>query len=581
MTMLETQSSAPLDEVQAARKAQPSRRRLFSSQTIGLTVAVVIVAFLALVPIVYLLDGVFFQNGSFTLAFFQKAYTADRLWSMLWNSFVYAAGATVLAMILGTALAYLVARTDVPMKGLVYAAALVPTIIPGVLHTIAWIFLASPQIGAINKLIEPAVGPGFFNVFSMPGMIFVEGIHSAPLVFLLMFAAFRNMDSSLEESALMSGARASTVFFRVTLPLVKPALALSALIMFIRVLSSFEVPALLGQSAGIWVFTSRIYYALTGFPVDYGTAGAYAVGLLVILGLFTGWQSRLNKRAKSYQTISGKGFRPATVRLRGYRPLAAGAVFVYFVITSLLPILILLYSSLLGFYTPPSAAAFSHMNLSNYSQLFQDPETVTAIKNSLILAVGAATIIMALTSLIAWIVVRARARGSSLLNGLTMMPIAIPGLILGVSLLFFYLRVPLPIYGSLWILLIAYITVFLPYGITYASSAMYQVSGELEESASVSGAGYFTVFRKITLPLLMPGLLAGWTFIVLLSVRELGASLLLYTPGRQVLSILIWQDWGDGKLVQLAALGIVMITFLIILVAVARKLGAKVGVQVL
>jgi len=161
------------------------------------------------------------------------------------------------------------------------------------------------------------------------------------------------------------------------------------------------------------------------------------------------------------------------------------------------------------------------------------------------------------------------------------MPIAIPGLILGVSLLFFYLRVPLPIYGTLWILLIAYVTVFLPYGITYASSAMYQVSGELEESASVSGAGYFTVFRRITLPLLMPGLLAGWTFIVLLSVRELGASLLLYTPGRQVLSILIWQDWGDGKLVQLAALGIVMITFLIILVAVARKLGAKVGVQAL
>lgn len=581
MSTLQAQPPAPPDQETAAYKVPLNHRRLFSSQTVSLTVAVVIVAFLALVPIAYLLDGVFVNNGSFTFEFFQKAYSGGRLGSMLWNTFIYGVGATAVSMVLGTALAYLVARTDVPMKGLVYAAALVPTIIPGVLHTIAWIFLASPQIGAINKLLEPVLGPGFLNIFSMPGMIFVEGIHSAPLVFLLMFAAFRNMDSSLEESALMSGARMSRVLFRVTLPLVKPALALAALIMFVRVISSFEVPTLLGQSAGIWVFTSRIYYALSGFPVDYGTAGAYAVGLLVILGVFTGWQSRLNRRAKSYQTISGKGFRPTTVRLRGYRPLAAAAVFVYFVIASLLPILILLYSSLLGFYSAPSAAAFSHMSLHNYAQLFQDPDTLTAMKNSLILAVGSATIIMALTSLIAWIVVRARARGSSLLSGLTMTPIAVPGLILGVSLLFFYLRVPLPIYGTLWILLIAYVTVFLPYGLTYASSAMYQISGELEESASVSGAGFFMVFRRVTLPLLMPGLIAGWTFIVLLSVRELGASLLLYTPGRQVLSILIWQDWGDGKLVQLAALGIVMITFLIILVAVARKLGAKVGVQAL
>jgi iron(III) transport system permease protein len=580
VTILDTQPPpAPLDQVTAVPEAPSSRRRLFTSETVGLTAAVVVVAFLALVPIVYLLAGVFFKNGSFTLEFFQKAYSAGRLGEMIWNSFVYGVGATAVAMVIGTGLAYLVARTDVPMKGLVYAAALVPMIIPGVLHTIAWIFLASPQIGSINKLIEPVVGPGFFDVFSMKGMIFVEGIHSAPLVFLLMFAAFKNMDSSLEESALMSGARMSTVFFRITLPLVKPALALSVLIMFIRVLSSFEVPALLGQSAGIWVFTSRIYYALTGFPVDYGTAGAYAVGLLAILTVFAWWQSRLNRKAKSYQTISGKGFRPTMVRLRGYRPVAGVLVFVYFVIASLLPILVLLYTSLLGFYTPPSSAAFSRMNLNNYAELFQDSDTLTAMKNSLVLAVGSATIIMVLTSLIAWIVVRARVRGSSLLNGLAMVPIGIPGLILGVSLLFFYLRVPLPIYGTMWILLIAYVTVFMPYGITYASSAMYQVSGELEESAKVSGGGWFTIFGRVTLPLLMPGLVAGWTFIVLVAVRELGASLLLYTPGRQVLSILIWQEWGDGKLVQLAALGIVMIAFLVVLVLVARRLGAKVGVQ--
>jgi iron(III) transport system permease protein len=580
VTLLQSEPTpAPLDQVTAIPTPPPSRRRLFTGQTVGLSVAVVVVAFLALVPIVYLIAGTFFKNGSFTFEFFKKAYSADRLLDMVGNSLVYGIGTTVLALVVGTGLAYLVARTDVPMKGLVYAAALVPMIIPGVLHTIAWIFLASPRIGSLNALVEPVVGPGFFNIFSMPGMIFVEGIHSAPLVFLLMFAAFKNMDSSLEESALMSGAKMPTVFFRITLPLVKPALALATLIMFIRALSSFEVPALLGQSAGIWVFTSRIYYSLSGYPVDYGTAGAYAIGLLVVLGIFTWWQSRLNKRSRSYQTISGKGFRPTTVRLRRFRGVAGAGVLVYFVITSLLPILVLIYTSLLGFYQAPSSRAFSRMNLNNYAGLFESDNTLTAMKNSLLLAVASATIIMVLTSVIAWITVRARARGSSLLSGLAMVPIGVPGLILGVSLLFFYLRVPLPIYGTMWILLIAYVTVFMPYGITYASSAMYQISAELEESAQVSGAGWWTVFRKVTLPLLMPGLIAGWTFIVLVAVRELGASLLLYTPGKQVLSILIWQEWGDGKLVQLAALGVVMITFLVILVAVARKLGAKVGVQ--
>jgi iron(III) transport system permease protein len=566
----------------AARPSAPTllgARRLFTSETIGLSCAVVVVAFLALVPILYLLEGTFVKDGSFTLDFFRRAYSANRLIEMLWNSVLYSAGTMLVALVIGTALAYLVARTDVPMKSLVYAAALVPLIIPGVLHTIGWIFLASPQIGAINKLLEPVLGEGFFNIFSMRGMIFVEGIHTAPLVFLLMFAAFTNMDSSLEESALMSGASMTKVLFRITLPLVKPALALSALIMFIRALSSFEVPALLGQSAGIWVFTSRIYNSLTGFPVDYGTAGAYSTGLLVILAAFTWWQTRLNKRSSSYETISGKGFRPTLVRLRGYRGLAGAGVVAYFVITSLLPMFVLLYSSLLGFYTPPSAAAFRSMSFNNYAQLFDNSITVTAFKNSLILAVSSATIVMALTSLVAWIVVRARVRGASLLNGLSMVPIGVPGLILGVSLLFFYLRVPAPIYGTMWILLIAYVTVFMPYGITYASSAMYQVSSELEESAKICGAAWWTTFRKVTLPLLMPGLIAGWTFVVLVAVRELGASLLLYTPGREVLSILIWQEWGDGKLVQLSALGVVMILMLLVLVLIARKLGAKVGVQ--
>jgi iron(III) transport system permease protein len=377
----------------------------------------------------------------------------------------------------------------------------------------------------------------------------------------------------------MSGVKMPVVGFRITLPLVKPALLLSTLIIAIRALSAFEVPQLLGAQNGLFVFTSRIFNALNGFPVDYGTAGAYAIGLLVLLAIFAVVQSQMSKRSRSYQTITGKGFRPSTVKLGRFRPLAGVLVIVYFLVSCVLPILILIYASLQGFYSPPSATTMQHLTLTNYASVFSDSTTLTAFKNSILLAVSSATIIMLLGALVSWIVVRRRARGGGALNALSMMPMGIPGLVLGVALLFFYLRVSLPIYGTLWILLIAYITVFLPYGVTYATSAMYQIADELEESAKVSGGGFWTVFRKITVPLLMPGLITGWVFIVLVSIRELGASLLLYTPGRQVLSILIWQEWGDGRLTQLAALGIVMITMLLILVLIARKLGAKVGVQ--
>ncbi|AKS33734.1 ABC transporter permease [Mycolicibacterium goodii] len=569
----------PVDQAERGRGHRGLRRPNFSSEFLVAGVVVVVVAFLSLVPVIYLLAGTFFPRGSFTLEVFREAYSSSILLDMAKNSLVYSIGATVLATVVGTGLAYLVARTDVPMKGLAYAAALVPMIIPGVLHTIAWIFLGSPQIGAVNKLVEPLLGPGFFNIFSMGGMIFVEGIHMAPLTFLLMFAAFKNMDPALEEAALMSGSKPMAVFLRVTLPLVKPALALSTLILFIRAFASFEVPALLGQSSGIWVFTSRIYFALSGYPADYATAGAYSVLMLAVLAAFTVWQARLNKNAKSYQTISGKGFRPSTVPLRGFRRIAGAGVLVYFVISSLLPVLMLVYSSLLGYYAPPTLSAFGRMGLENYVELFMSPTTVSAFTNSILLAVGSATIVMLLTAVIAWLVVRGRIRGGAVLNGLAMVPIGIPGLILGVAMLFFYLRVPLPIYGTLLILLISYVTVFLPFGLSYATSAMFQISAQLEESAKVSGASWFYLFRRVTLPLLMPGLLAGWTFIVLVAVRELGASLLLYSPGDEVLSVVIWQQWSDGRMGQLSALGVVMIAMLALLVAGARKLGANVGVQ--
>ena len=240
---------------------------------------------------------------------------------MALNSLVFALGSSALAIAIGTVLAYLIVRTDVPGKPLMFAASLVPLIIPGILHTIAWsYFILSPQIGIGNTwFIDKIDGGHPFNVFSLPGMIFIEGLHLAPLVFLLMVASFRSMDPALEESAIMSGASLVTVFRRITLPLARPALYAAILIMVVRTLESFEVPAVVGMNNHIWVFTSRIWRSLDALPPDYPTAGALAMSLLVLTSIGVWWHSRLTKRSRTFQTVTGKGFRPRPVQLGPWR----------------------------------------------------------------------------------------------------------------------------------------------------------------------------------------------------------------------------------------------------------------------
>jgi iron(III) transport system permease protein len=564
------------------RLGRPRRvqwRRLLSGRNLIVLGVVIVIGYLALVPLFYLLWGTFFDDHGFTLKWFSEAYSTVGLGEMMFNSLTFAAGATVISVSIGTLLAYLIVRTDVPFKSLLMAASLVPLILPGILHTIAWIFLASPRIGLYNKILEPIFGPGAINVFSLGGMVVVEGLHLAPLVFLLMVAAFRSMDPSLEESALLSGARLPTVFRRVTLPLVRPALYAAILITVVRTLESFEVPALLGIPEGRWVFTSRIWRVLNGYPPSYGQAGAFAMSLLVLTSVGVFWHSRLSKRAKTFQTVTGKGFRPRPMELGRWRWPAMAMIVGYFAFAVLAPMLILIYASTQRFYSVPSLHTIMHATWSNYSYTFSNTGTLLALKNSLLLGLGSATLVMLFMSVAAWLVVRTRIRGRWLVDNLSFLPLVIPGLVMGVALLFVYLRFPLPVYGTIWILLIAYCTRYMPYGMRYVSSSMYQISGELEECAQTSGAGWWQSFRRVVLPLLVPGLIAGWVYILIVSVRELSSSILLYSPGNEVLPVRIWEQYQNGQFTQLAALGVVMVVVLVALVAVAYKLGAKIGVR--
>ena len=584
MAVMSTESPAAVIAPERALPPVPGRaarlwRALFAPKTLIMAAVAGIIGYLAIVPLYYLLYGTFFDAAGFTLSGFERAYSANGIGELITNSVLFAIGASTLSLVVGTALAYLNVRTDVPFKPLFFAASVIPLIIPGILYTVAWIFLASPNIGLLNKILEPVFGPGVLDVFSLWGMIWVEGLHLSPIVFLLMVAAFRSMDPSLEESALMSGATRWATFRKITIPLVRPAIVASILIMTVRSLESFEVPVLLGLQNGIYVFTSRIYFVLRSYPPDLAAAGALASGLLVVamLGVLLG--NRAGKNTRSYQTVTGKGFRPRPMELGKWRPLAGALILGYFLMTVVAPLAVLLWTSLLKFYVAPSVEALKSVSLDNYRELAGLSQAGTALKNSLFLGLGTATLVMFLMSMAAWIVVRSRVRGRGVIDQLAFVPLVIPGLGLGLALSFVYLRSPVPIYGTIYILLIAYCTRYLPYGMRYAVTSMQQIAGELEESAQVCGASWWQTFRRVLLPLLSPGLIAGWVYILVVSFRELSSSILLYTPGNEVLSILIFEQFENGQFTVLAALGVVMVLTLVVLVTVAYKLGAKVGLR--
>jgi iron(III) transport system permease protein len=554
------------------------REILLRPRTLVAAATTVVVGYLALIPLVYLLWTTFSDENGFSLGGFARAYGDARIGELVGNSLWFAAGSALLSLTVGTALAYFNVRTDVPFKALFFAASIIPLIIPGILYTIAWIFLASPTIGLLNSMVEPLFGPGTFDIFTVWGMIWVEGLHLSPIAFLFMVAAFRSTDPSLEESSLMSGATRVQTFRRVTLPLVRPALLSAALIMLVRSLESFEVPALLGLQNGIYVFTSRIYQVLRTFPTDFAGAGALAVGLLLVAALGI-WLSNLLSRGHDGGTITGKGFRPRPIDLGRWKPVVGCGILLYFFVTVLAPLVVLLYTALLPYYRPPSAEAFASMSFDNFIAVFNLPAVPTALKNSLLLGAGSATLVMALMAVAAWVVVRSGIPGRQILDHIAFSPLVIPGLVLGVGIAFVYLRSPLPIYGTLFILLIAYCTRYLPYGMRYAVSGIQTISTELEESAQVSGAGWWATFRRVLLPLIAPALLAGWVYIFVVSFRELSSSILLYTPGNEVLSISIWELYANARFGELSALGVIMVLILAVLVGVAYKVGARVGLK--
>lgn len=570
-----------------AGTATPAWWQRFDAKWLVIGGCLALVAVLALVPLGFMIWQSFHTPETnaapsvFTLGNYEKAYTNPETITIFWNSVQFALGTSAVAFTLGTTLAWINERTNTPFRRLFYTLSIVPLIIPGILFTISWIMLASPKIGLINLVFQSWFGLDSppFNIYSMGGMIWVDGLHYSPLAFLLMSAAFRAMDPSLEESATMSGAGVMSTLYRITLKLALPAILATVLTLFIEAVASFEVPALLGLPAGIQVFTSAIYQSIHQYPSQIGLAAAYSVILLMLTtgGIYI--QSRISSSGSKYSTVTGKGFRPRTIDLGKWRFFTLGIFIVYFLLIVVLPFFVLLWSSLQKFYAPPSMAALQNITLDGYRYVFASSNIRDAALNSLWMSVTTATVVMLLASVISWIVVKTKIPGRWLLDNMASLPMVFPGLVLGVSIMIFYLTFDIGIYGTFWIILLAYITRFMPYGLRYSTTSMIQIHKDLEESAGMSGASWFTVFRRIILPLLKPGLIAGWIYVMIVSIRELSTSILLYSPGNEVISVMIWELWENGQYVELSALSVLFILMLLILVGFAQAAGKRFGVK--
>jgi iron(III) transport system permease protein len=520
------------------------------------------------------------QAGAFTFQHFENIVESlGDVQTLLSNSMIFSIGSAAIALVYGTLLAWLAERSDAPFRKLAYVSAYVSFAIPGIIKVVGWIMLLGPKAGILNAAVTALKGSPLLNIFSLPGMVLVESFLWIPVVFLLMSTPFRSMDPSLEEAATTAGSSGWQVFRRVTFPLAMPSVLAVLILTFIRSLEAFEIPALIGIPAGVEVLTTKIYLQIKGGLIPkYGEASAYSIILIVLVALGLYPYYRITSKTYKFTTISGKAFRPNRIALGRWRWLG-GCLMLVLPLLQCFPIVAIAWSSFLPFAQVPSRKALSLLTLNNYATAFADSGITRSIMNSLTVSITSATIAVAITFFAAWLIVRASMKARWLLDQLAMLPLVFPGIVMGIAILKMYLFLPVPVYGTIWILVLAFTARYLPYGIRFSHSALLGLHKELEEGALAAGASLFQMLRHVVVPLMMPALLAGWIYIFLITFKELSIALLLYSPGSQVVAVTIWELWDNGHVGELAAFSLVITAGTVIVGSIFLSIGHRYGLQ--
>lgn len=548
--------------------ARPPRQRQSRARWIPTLLLGGVLGYLVLVPILMLVrsslspDGLPGSDG-WTLQHFAEVYSRSSTYRLFLNTVVFAISSTVIALTLGVVLAWLVERTDMPHRNIIRLLVILPMAMPPMLLAMAWALLLSPQIGVLNELFVRFLwfdSPPL-NIYSMAGMAAIQGLSLVPTAFLILGPSVRNMDPSFEEAAFTSGASTGALMRHIVLPLISPAILAVAAFMLILGVVVFDIPGTLGQPGGVFVLSSVIVVSLrptVGFPA-YGEVSALSMSFFVLLIIFAVMYYRYIKRGTRFATISGKGYRARPFKLGRWRKPAAVFVWSYFGAVVVMPFLVLLWTSFLPYYTGVRREMIDLFTFDNHTTLLTSPSFTGAVRNSVIIAVVAATSVTFLGAVVSWTVVRSKARGRQVLDVAAFTPLAIPGVLIGMALIYVYLFLPVPVYGTIWIITIAYVTHYLAYGTRVSNGVMLQIHGDLEEAAHTSGATWLTTFRRVTLPLIQPALVAVWLWVAAHSLRELSAALILQGRRNTVLPVLLFDYWEGGRPTVAAAAGVWLI----------------------
>lgn len=527
-----------------------------------LIAVVAITAFLVLNPTLWLIFVSFWSGGPgnagyFTLSNYVEVFARGETYSVFLNTVVFAGLSTLIAFLFGIPMAWIVARTNTPLRGFLEIVAILPYMINGVVLAIGWILLTSPSAGILNLVFVRLLGlrESPLNIFSMFGMAWIGGLWTAPQVFLLVSAALRNQDASLEEAARMAGSSSLGIFARVTFPLIKPALIASGLLSFIWLLADFVYPAFIGIPSRIRVLTTQIYREYQVF--EYGITTSYSVILLLVAMLLIYFYFRSIRRQERFVTVTGKGFAPRVMDLGSWKYATLTFALLYLAVAAILPFAVVVIASLVPAFTI-STARLDDFSLRFYSELLTHPRLLRAFGNSVFLSVVGSSLTVLLGVVVAYLTLRMKIKGGKLLETLGTLPFAFPGIVLALGLLWAYISIPVGIYGTIWILLVAYMTRFMSYGIRSASSSLIQIHHELEDAGRIHGGGWLRNFRSVVLPLVKPALVASWIFLAITYLGEVSTSVLLYSSGSEVIGVTIYQLYNDNQWSLISSLGVLM-----------------------
>lgn len=555
--------------------AVDGRRRL-SMDKVLTVVCFILLLIIVVVPIFMIVYNAFFYEGKFSASLFIEQMTETKNLEAMKNTLVIALLATVLGTIMGVFYAWLLGRSDIPAKGLMRALFNIPYMFPPFLGAMAWDLLLNGRSGYLNRFLKTTLGLAKmpFNINSIAGIVFVEVSYYFPFVFMQVVSALERMDPTLEECARIAGAKQGKVIWKITLPLVKPAISAGALLILTTSLAHFGVPSILGYAKGIYTLPTRIYAVIynSGGSFDGIRQGAaLSVMLVIVVALALILQNKILSSG-SYDIIKGKSMRPTLIKLRGAKiPLLLVSILTLVMIVIVPLVMIVLISFIKAYGLPLKLENFS---FEQYQKVFNMNGTMDSIKNSLFASVTAGIVCMFLGTLVAYVVQKIKPKGKGVLEVISMLPYAIPGTVLSIGVILAWSGniLGISLYNTIWIILVAYLARYLSFSMKTSSAALLQVHSSLEEAARVCGASHTESLADITLPLIRPAMVSGFFLIFLPAMREVTTSILLYGPNSRTLGVQIYSLRDAGMIPQAAALATVAIGIIIILNTIVTQL---------